>query len=359
MGVVGVTAVVSLPTEPALVRAATIIALVLSTAAAGAVVVLRVRIICVERRRPRIAATWEPAFSRSLVGEPVIVPRLRRRDRAEVLSMWNRWQDSLSGPAVDRLNTVALIATLDLEAMSILQHGPLPHRVVAIETLGHLRSRNAWPRLASIVAAGDGPLWDGAAKAMVRIDAEQALATLVPLVARMPRLHPARCEDVFADAPADQLAASVGRALHDADPPSRARLVRLLDATRTPQGLALARQLLAVENDPDVVAACLHLTGSMRDPADAPTARRLLVHPAWFVRLQAAIALGRIGSPGDESRLSGLLSDPEPWVRHRAAGAVVSARFVSASNIEELRDRHPDPLARSALTEALTVRRLA
>jgi len=71
-----------------------------------------------------------------------------------------------------------------------------------------------------------------------------------------------------------------------------------------------------------VLASCLSLFGQCSDPRDLPVVRQYSAHPTWFIRVQAATALGKMGVEEDAALLIGLLSDTHWWVRYRAAEAL-------------------------------------
>lgn len=73
------------------------------------------------------------------------------------------------------------------------------------------------------------------------------------------------------------------------------------------------------QTEPEVLAQVLR---RVTTPSLRPDVRALLQHPQDFVRLQAAVALGRIGTESDIDALILLLRDPGFWVRKRSAEAL-------------------------------------
>jgi HEAT repeat protein len=127
-----------------------------------------------------------------------------------------------------------------------------------------------------------------------------------------------------------------------AEPTILARLIRHLASTRCALALPAIREHVQF-HDPsdDVVAACLSFFGECSDPQDLATVRAHLTHPTWFVRLQAATALGKIGLPEDETLLIGLLDDPHWWVRYRAAEALTNLPSMTEEKMERLQATIP------------------
>ena len=113
---------------------------------------------------------------------------------------------------------------------------------------------------------------------------------------------------------------------------------------------ALAVELLQSRNNPEVLAAALKIaTGH----AAVPRIDELLAHPAWYVRMQAAKLVGRMGRTDDANRLEKLLADEEWWVRFRAAKALVRLPGLSAADLEQIRMRLNDRYARDILGQAM------
>ena len=77
----------------------------------------------------------------------------------------------------------------------------------------------------------------------------------------------------------------------------------------------------------------------LRGFEDLTIVRELTRHDAWFVRVQAVQALGRLGVPGDEDLLLLALNDREWWVRYRAAQALYSLRYLSDDEFARIRAR--------------------
>jgi HEAT repeat protein len=82
----------------------------------------------------------------------------------------------------------------------------------------------------------------------------------------------------------------------------------------------------------------------LHDPDHLEIVRESCDHPVWFVRVQAVNALGRMGGPGDVDRLVALLTDPEWWVRFRAAEALLKLPFLKRDELERRAAAH-SPIA--------------
>jgi HEAT repeat protein len=113
----------------------------------------------------------------------------------------------------------------------------------------------------------------------------------------------------------------------------------------------MAGELLLSRRDPEVLAAALKIASGYASVAHLD---ECLAHPVWYVRMQAAALLGRMGRTEGTGRLEKLLTDQEWWVRHRAAKAlVVRIKALSRSDLEQFQSRLRDPYAYDALEQAL------
>src|SRR5205085_9914754 len=101
-------------------------------------------------------------------------------------------------------------------------------------------------------------------------------------------------------------------------PAAVAPLVRLLARTGSPRASVVARIVVEDATDPDVVAACIHALGRLRDPRDAALIARMRHHYDPALRAELARARGRTGGPSDVESLAAMLDDPRPGVRRAA-----------------------------------------
>jgi HEAT repeat protein len=331
------------------------VVLVTTVAALSTAATARVRGALGSRRSVSVRARWAPAIDAVVAGLEVPSPILGWRERRDVLRLWCHYHESLAGAASQTLNRLAWRVGLDDTARQLLRSRRLTDRMLAVTAVGHLRDSAAWPDLVTMATPGT-PLWEPAARALVRIDAETAVRTLAPVMGGS-GLHVSRGAAALAAAAPDVVAAALGEILLEADSGEpQVRLLKLLASTRSTAALGSVRQLLATTADAEVIASSLRVLAAIRDPRDAVIVRPFADHSTWFVRLHAAEALGRMGCREDEAILFRLLEDREWLVRRAAADALAAARFSPAEWLETLVDVHPDDGARVALAHALAER---
>ena len=319
------------------------------------ILVLRMLRQNTERRRRNMVDVWRPLLAESLVEVPAILPSIHPRDHVLFLYLWNHLQESIKGDASGQLNDVARRAGMDTVALRLLHTGRLRLQLLAVATLGHLKEASVWDELVRLAHAHNAFLAIEAARAMVRIRPKAAIPLLIPLVSTRSDWSPLKVMALLNEAGADLVATALAQATLSAPPPIAARLIRLLASLRSPYALPIIRQLMNEQKPAeDVIAASLFLFGECSDPQDLPMVRVYLTHPTWYIRVQAATALGKLGLKEDEARLIGLLEDTYWWVRYRAAEALSNLPSMTEAKMAELQATLPTIESQEVITPFLT-----
>ena len=319
------------------------------------ILVLRVLRRNTERRRRNMVDLWRPLLAECLVEVPATLPSIHPRDHVPFLYLWNYMQESIKGDASGQLNDVARRIGMDTVAMGFLHTGRLRLQLLAVATLGHLQESSVWDELVRLTHAHNAFLAIAAARAMVRIRPKAAIPLLIPLISTRSDWSPLKVMALLNEAGGDLAATSLAQATVSASPPIAARLIRLLASLRSPYALPIIRQLMN-EQQPaeDVIAASLSFFGECSDPRDLPMVRVYLTHPTWYIRVQAATALGKIGLEEDEARLIGLLGDTYWWVRYRVAEALSNLPSMTEAKMAELQATLPTIESQEVITPFLT-----
>lgn len=319
------------------------------------ILVLRMLRQNTERRRRNMVDVWRPLLAESLVEVPAILPSIHPRDHVLFLYLWNHLQESIKGDASGQLNDVARRAGMDTVALRLLHTGRLRLQLLAVATLGHLKEASVWDELVRLAHAHNAFLAIEAARAMVRIRPKAAIPLLIPLVSTRSDWSPLKVMALLNEAGADLVATALAQATLSAPPPIAARLIRLLASLRSPYALPIIRQLMNEQKPAeDVIAASLLLFGECSDPQDLPMVRVYLTHPTWYIRVQAATALGKLGLKEDEARLIGLLEDTYWWVRYRAAEALSNLPSMTEAKMAGLQATLPTIESQEVITPFLT-----
>ncbi len=326
-------------------------ALVLTVAIGLYIIALRDNLRSRQRQEQRVIAVWRPLLNAALAGDPPpALPPLARRDRLTFLKLWVRLHQSVRGEASAGLNQVGQALDCGAMAHALLASGERARKLLGILALGHLRDRREWPSLMR-EAAGDDPatsvhaLW-----ALVQIDPAAAARELTPLLLRRDDWALSQVAKILQDAHLHWTPVLVS-AIEDLPPERVPAALRLLEGLRATLPAAVLQGLLK-NGSVDVLIAVLRMAAV---PDMLELVRSHLGHEDWRVRLQAARALGHIGDPSDVARLQGMLSDPQWWVRYRAAQALASLPFLAPADIQavcEGADRFGADMMRQVLAES-------
>ncbi|MBH0202837.1 MAG: HEAT repeat domain-containing protein [Nitrospira sp.] len=307
-----------------------------------------------QRRRQRVTALWQPLLERcheaSLDGLPSLTPP----EHIAFLYLWNEQNEATSGATTAQLNRMARHVGSDRVAKSLLRSRLLRRRILALVTLGRLRDQSAWQEISALLIHSNSFLAFQAAQALLLIDATAAIPLLVPLIGRRTDWSPLKIASMLSTAGPDLASEAIVQAARQGDPVVASRLIRHLPTTRSARGLPALRQFLQ-ERPPadDMLAACLFAFGEFREQTDLQIIRDHLSHPAWYVRVQAAAALGKVGTQDDEARLIALFNDEQWWVRYRAGEALASLPSMTEDKLERMQETLPTPEAQEILAPVL------
>jgi HEAT repeat protein len=315
---------------------------------------LRRRTIVGAARRKAVVARWRGIFAAATLSSAEArggtLPRYRPDEQSDLLEEWNRARESVAGDAVANLIVVGERLGLNDLAASMLGRHRLSTRLLGIQTLGHLRDRSEWPRLVALLEHPNTALSLTAARALVDIDARDAAPLVMPQVIGRADWPPTTVSRLLEAAGPDLVTQPLCNAILLSDTQTSVRLLKYARLARNETVDLLIEMLLRERSEPPVLAAAMKaLSGS----AALPRVEKLARHDVWYLRMQAAKLLGRLGDERDLELLNALLTDAEWWVRYRAAQAIVALPFMGPNRLRELRDRQRDHFAADMLTQAM------
>lgn len=319
-----------------------------------AVVFIRVRLLRKQRRLMDLYNRWRPIFNECVEGRLAGFPIPERWELPLILELWIAVQHETTGPSRERMNDLARNVGLDKAAMSWLKAAGFRKRLLAVVAMGYLRQRAAWHALVKMAAEEDPLRSLMAAWSLVQIDAGRSVNYLVPLIALRDDWSHVRVTSTLKEAGVDLFERPLSDAILSAPAGSLPRLIRIMVGLLPDATPPVVRMLLQTRPDPEVAGACL---SALQHPEDAALARGFLQNPEWHVRVQAASALGRVGSPDDIPKLAPLLTDTEWWVRYRAAQAIASLIKSDQEKLRKLEQEQTAPEARSVLAQVISERR--
>jgi hypothetical protein len=305
------------------------------------------------RRQDRIERTWLPILVAETAEVPDELPRLDANDLIPFLTLWNQLQESFTGDITQRLNEVARRVGADAQARRMLERRSLRQRLLAVSTLGHLGDRSdqpSWHALVGLTSDRDGMLSLAAARALTRIDAGAALPVILPRLIEREDWSKNYVLGMLVELGADVVSGPLTQAALQVPPDRAQKLLQYFSAAHVADAVPVVRAIIARTTHVECLAACLRV---FADVDELDTVREYLRHPSWQVRVQAVNVLGRLGGNGDYQALLPLLSDPEWWVRYRAAKTLCALPGVDLSRVRVLSEQHHDMFARDMLVHVL------
>jgi HEAT repeat protein len=305
------------------------------------------------RRQDRIERTWLPILVAETAEVPATLPALDASDVIPFLTLWNQLQESFTGDITRRLNEVARRVGADAAARHLLQRRSLRDRLLAVSTLGHLGDRGdqpSWNALVRLTSDRDGMLSLAAARALTRIDAAAALPVILPRLVERTDWSRNYVLGMLVELGADVVSRPLTEAALQAPPDRAPTLLQYFSAAHVADAVPVVRAIIARTTHVECLAACLRV---FADVDQLDTVREYLRHPSWQVRVQAVNVLGRLGGHDDYQALLPLLSDPEWWVRYRAAKTLCALPGVDLPRVRTLSEQHHDAFARDMLVHVL------
>jgi hypothetical protein len=315
---------------------------------------LRLRRRLRERRRADVVAHWRVIIADAVTGaadaQSYRVPKLHRRDRHEFLRLWVYTRSMLEGAAAERLIALARGLGLTEFIRAEAHDAHVGRRLMAIRAQGYLRDADSFAELAAAADDVNTLVSITAAEALAAIDPPRAVDLLVPKIAKRrdwPRTHVFK---LLQRAGSAVISEPLYRFIRTAADEDAAYLLQFAEIAEFDVRDALAGEMLRTASNPEVLAAALKVASGH---ATVPRLDALLAHPAWYVRMQAAKLVGRMGRMEDVDRLQRLLADEEWWVRYRAAKALVRLPRLGRPALEQIRTQLHDGCARDILGQAM------
>jgi HEAT repeat protein len=261
-----------------------------------------------------------------MAGGAVTWPPIARADAETFLWFWNQLQETVRGDAKQALAQVAAQVGMERLVLPRLRGRSTAARLLAIVTLGNMRDPKYWDLVLPLARDSHGPVALAAAQALIRINGQRAARELMPLFAERADLPVTRTLALLAQVEPAVVTRAIEKALPGADDAAALRLIEFVAAADAVALQPAMAQRLRHSRDPQMWANVLR---HLNDPNHLELVRRSCAHPVWFVRVQAANALGRMGGPDDVARLVQLLGDAQWWVRYRAAEALLKLPFLT------------------------------
>lgn len=291
------------------------------------------------RREPQLQAfqaRWRRLLMRCALGDDVQceLPTLRPGERWSFMKLWLHCQMSLHGPARDRLARLAQTLDCGPMALSRLSSRYAAERLMAILALGFLKDASAQPAVLEQMRSGSSQTALYAARAVLEINARAHADEVVQTLLQRHNLDLSLVSVLL-----KPFRGQLQQALLSQAPAASFSDDHVLPWLKLARALMLqlpSRMLspfLTDQHSTDVLIAAIRLfqgeSGSSLVSAHAQ-------HEDWRVRTQVAQALGQIGTPHDVDVLVHMTTDPQWWVRYRAAQALLRIPGLAPQRVHSL-----------------------
>lgn len=319
------------------------------------VLTLRYRLFIGDRHRKALIEVWRPLLIHSLVSIAESLPPIKEKDWPVLLNLWIHFHEELKGKVKENLNKIARGTGMRDVAVRMLKTKRIKERLVAIEVLGLLRDKSEWQEIKRIAMGEHPSLSRAAAMAMMRIDDDEAMPFIMFLIGSRIEWPISQVAGILLEAKPEIVCSALENAVLNSPVAHIPRLVRYLGTISRHSNLSVLRQVMNKHPTDAVIAACLQ---ALNNPDDLDLARKHITHTAWYVRLQAVRALGRMGILQDKFILIDMLNDSQWWVRYRAAQALAGLPFVGMDDLEQIKQENRDRYARDILAQVIAEKRM-
>jgi HEAT repeats len=286
--------------------------------------------------------------------------KLVKAELPSFLFAWNYIHSSLRGTSKLELNKLGTNLNLEEHSLKMLKSLSLKNRLLAIETLGNLRSEKAIPELAKLSKHRDSVISLFAVRSLLRINFKINSKYYLPLIAVREDWSPPIVAQMLKQHGADEVSETLVKLVEECykqklKDRQLSRLISYLSLAHANNYIKLVNHILTESNKTEIVIACLRL---IQTDDMLPRVRELHKDERWQIRMQVVLTLGRMGHEEDVERLILSLNDLDWWVRYRSAGALITMPTVTFSQIELLAKTLPNQFSRDILNHVLSEIRL-
>ncbi|MDJ0709620.1 MAG: HEAT repeat domain-containing protein [Woeseiaceae bacterium] len=315
---------------------------------------LRIATVAGDRRRRAFLREWRDVFATAVLSAEAAsdqaLPRVTRADRTDLLEEWNRARSIVDGSAADNLIVLARRVGIPELAARLLRRRRVQSQIIAVQTFGHLRDATQFDAIRTFLDHSNTALSITAATSLVEIDPSAGIGLVVPRIHERRDWPKNKVSILLREAGSELISEPMYRAIRSADNENKTFLLQFARLIESEVRDVLVEDLIRESNDPGLLTAALKLVSGYRG---VPRLANLTQHEAWYVRMQAARVLGRIGQEEHLSLLESLLDDPEWWVRYRAAQSITSLPFLGPNQLRQLQRRQKDPFAVDILQQSM------
>ncbi len=298
------------------------------------------------KRRKCFLEKWRDVFAAAALSRDAALllelPRLVESEHAHLLEEWNLARSIVFGDAADNLIVLAGRIGIAEIAGELLEMHRVQSKIVAVQTFGHLGDKQRFDDVHALLDDLNTALSITAATSLVEIRANRGIEIVVPMIAKRRDWPRNRVSILLREAGSDLISEPMYRNIRSASDDDKKYLMQFARLMESEVRDALVEELIRETEDPGLLTSALKLVSGYRG---VPRIVALTQHKAWFVRMQAAKVLGRIGQREHLGLLESLLEDTEWWVRYRAAQAITSLPFLGPNELRQMQQRQKDRFA--------------
>jgi hypothetical protein len=325
----------------------------------GLILWQRYRYLLNQRQIGKTHRVWIPIILSSLAQIPRNLPQIKHRERLIVLSLWNQIYQKIRGETQEHLKRLGYLLGIGQIARRFLESRQIDRLLVGITTLGNLQEKSAWEKLLKLVKHQNPYVSMAAATALVKIDQERSYKLVSTLICDRLDWSLGLTIELLSIEGNDLLIARSIESLPQLTEEKVLRVFRALEVSQKHHLLSIIPQLLDRFSDrEEIICACLRVLSSYKQIEHLEIIRKYIYHECSSVRVQAANGLSQMGMAEDEVRLIVLLSDPEWWVRYRAAQALINLPFMTPNRLQTIQLQQSDRYACDILSQVIAETKL-
>jgi len=315
------------------------------------VIALRLILLYHNYWRDKFISEWRPALMQCVLDTPDRLPKLNHKYINYFIGEWNSLYQQLGGTSHENLIETAMRLKIYQPAIQMLISKHIKIRLTGIITLGNMRYKPAWKILERIATSDEIYLSIAAYRALILIDEKKALSELFPILIRRSDWPPSMVIKILKDADNSEICELIEQTSHYASEEQLYNLVQYINSLNCACASRIFQRILTNEQHGDhLKSACLK---ELSDPSALDLAYKYISSNRWHVRMNAAVALGNIGTQKDIPVLTKLLADKKWWVRYRAAQALINCPFITDLDVIKIKESHHSEKAKLMIDQAI------
>jgi HEAT repeat protein len=309
-----------------------------------------------KKRAADFREIWEVILLESLDRIPNDLPPIDEKDHLTFLLLWNYLEELLLNESKQNLRILARRLDLLRITRRILRQRNLKSRLLAVNTLGWLKDKQSWDLLKRLLDHHDTIFSLAVARALIRINPQQSIWLILPLMAARKDWSVDNCTDLIRQIGVEEVSDKLILQIYRTPACWQPKMIRLLDLLPSEDADTVIKKMLEKHDDKEIIYACLTV---YKDFADLPTVRNFLTHHDWEIRMQAAVCLGKYGTERDAKYLTEATTDTEWWVRYRSAQALAKIPSMTIQKLKELAEYHGNGFSHDVILRVATEREVA